>query len=204
MSEERPQARPKKEPATQTSKAKVVPDFDDKVPEGIAKADFHQNLFKPVSTASAKRKRGGKPAAASAKNQLGISAMFRQDPPSQAISKSPTKMSAEKQQLRTSPRRASPAKHDFEMDFSDGKSSDEQMAEPPLEPASVETGEHDDGLTRNTPPRAAPKSLSKYTSSPQRFSNFVVTESTSTKTAVAKSASTLKQALQKTLSFGSK
>lgn len=202
MPEERPKEQPKKKRATEELGAEITPDFDVHIPDGTSKADFHQNLFKTVSTASTRRKRGGKPAA-STKNQLGISAIFKQDPPSQPAPKSPIKTSAKKQQLRTSPRRMSPAKHDFKMDFSDDTLSDVQMAEPPLEPADARSVERTDEPTKKTQLKAASKSLSKYTSSVALF-DFLVTESTSPGTTVKKSVSALKKAPQKTLSFSSK
>ena len=52
-----------------------APDFGTELPEGVTAANFHQNLFKPITTAS-KRKKAAK-GQATKSQAIGISSMFQ-------------------------------------------------------------------------------------------------------------------------------
>lgn len=62
-----------------------APDFGTELPEGVTAADFHQNLFKPITTAS-KRKKAAK-GQATKSQAIGISAMFQTKSPPEPSTK---------------------------------------------------------------------------------------------------------------------
>ena len=126
------------------------PDFGTELPEGVSAADFHQNLFKPVTISSKRRKgtkgQGGKGQA------MGISAMFQaksqteSSPPEPASPKKVTAMSVEGDALH--------------IDFT---SEDE-----PMPPAPIER----DTDVKMAEPEETPKEC------PRGMSKYLVTEST--------------------------
>lgn len=130
-----------------------APDFGTDLPEGVTAANFHQNLFKPI-TATSKRKKAAK-GQATKSQAIGISAMFQTKSPPEP---SPTKKGIKETNTPSTP--ASPKKKIgvvtegvLQMDFS---SEDEPMPAIPNEDTDVNMAEP------KGKPKDHPKGMSKY------------------------------------------
>lgn len=129
-------------------KEEQVPDFGTEIPEGIAAADFHQNLFKPITTAG-KRKKMTKSQVTKGQ-AVGISAMFQTKSPSQS---SPTNEEAETAPASPKKRTETVVESALQMEFT---SEDEPMPITMNEENDVEMVEPEKQFKEH------PKGMSKY------------------------------------------